>query len=473
MNDRSIFPNRRRFIKSAVGSGVAGAIGSAVGRRTSLAATNHGERVVVIGAGVAGLMAAKTLQSHGRIVTVIDARDRIGGRVWTADLGGTPVDLGAQWIEGINGNPLTEFCRREKIKTARSNEESIRVFDSDGSRFGAEEASGLNRWCKEVLQRLEEFSESNSNAGQSDMTIAEALRRLDAGREATDRQRRFLKWAVALNVEATEGDDADRLSLRNYQTDEETESFDGPQHILPAGFGQITKLLAAGLDIRLGRRATSVLYEAGGVRVVCEGEEFQADRAVVTLPLGVLKAGHVKFHPNLPKRKLAAIAALGVAAAHKVVLRFPRRFWDNETDFLGSVSEDGARFVEWTDLSRTTDAPILSLWSHGRAARQLEQFNHVRATDEAMTAIRRVFGRSAPDPESVAVTSWINDPSSQGCYVNLPVGASHDDLDALAAPVDNRLFFAGEATSRRHRGTVHGAWLSGLRAAEEIVALRT
>jgi monoamine oxidase len=261
--------------------------------------------------------------------------------------------------------------------------------------------------------------------------------------------------------------------LRNYKADEDSESFDGPQHILPGGFSQITKLLAAGLDIRLGRRATNIVHEAGEVRVVCEREEFQADRAVVTLPLGVLKAGHVEFHPSLPKRKLAAIAALGVAAAHKVVLRFPRRFWDNEADFLGSISEGGARFVEWTDLSRTTDAPILSLWSHGRAARQLEKLDRAKTTDEAMTAIRRALGRSAPDPEFVAVTGWMNDPSSKGCYVNLPIGASHDDLDALAAPVDDRLFFAGEATSRRHRGTVHGAWLSGMRAAEEIVALRT
>src|ERR1700687_899820 len=97
MSDRTVFPNRRRFIKSAVAAGVTAALGSAVLRRPSFAAANQQERVIVGGAGVAGLMAATALQSHGRAVTVIDARDRIGGRVWTADLGGTPVDLGAQW----------------------------------------------------------------------------------------------------------------------------------------------------------------------------------------------------------------------------------------------------------------------------------------------------------------------------------------------------------------------------------------
>src|SRR5258708_8134183 len=148
MSDRTVSPNRRQFITSAVAAGATTSLGSAVWRRPSLAATNQQERVIVVGAGVAGLMAAKSLQSHGRAVTVIDARDRIGGRVWTADLGGTPVDLGAQWIEGINGNPVAEFCRREKIKTVRSNEDSIRVVESDGSPVSPEETSRLKRWSK-------------------------------------------------------------------------------------------------------------------------------------------------------------------------------------------------------------------------------------------------------------------------------------------------------------------------------------
>jgi monoamine oxidase len=429
------------------------------------------EKVIVIGAGVAGLSAARNLQSRGHTVTVIEGRDRIGGRVWTVDLGGSPVDLGAQWIEGINGNPLAEFCRQRRIKTVLSDENSIRVFDSDGSRFSSDEAAGLHSWAKAVLKTLESFNDDGLDSGRPDMTVADALRQLGAGQQATPRQRRYLNWAIAMNIDATEGNDADLLSLRNFEGEGEAESFDGPQHILPGGYGQIPKLLADGLDIRLGRRVVAVRYDASGVRVECEKEQFRADRAVVTLPLGVLKAGRVTFSPELPARKLEAIRALGFGAAHKVVLRFPRRFWDNDTDFIGSVSDDGGQFVEWTDLSRTTGAPILSLWSHGRAARRLEQLTRSQAIDEAMKRARRMFSGSIPDPEVVALTSWTSDPLSGGCYVNLPLGASYDHLDALAEPVNDRLFFAGEATSRRHRGTVHGAWLSGQRAAEQIAAL--
>jgi monoamine oxidase len=471
MLEDSVRLNRRLALGSAGAAGIAALLDAAV-HSSSVIAADQRQRVIVIGAGMAGLIAAKTLVSRGYAVTVIDARDRIGGRVWTSDLGGTPVDLGAQWVEGINGNPLAEFCRRNQIKTIRSDEDSFRLFDSGGSAFDHDEAEGLRRWSKSVIKLLGTFDDGRLRASPSDMTIADAFSRLTAGLAMTDRQRRYLKWSLAMNIEATEGEDAERLSLRNYQAEEEVESFDGPEHILPGGFGQITKLLAGGLDIRLGRRATAIRYANGQVRVVCEKEEFVGDAAIITLPLGVLKSGQVTFDPKLPQSKLEAIARLGVASAHKVVLRFPRRFWESATDFLGSVPDDGARFVEWTDLSRTTGGPILSLWSHGRAARRLEQLSRSRAADEAMQTIRRAFGHSTPDPEQVAVTGWINDPFSRGCYTNLPVGASHDHLAALAAPIDGLLFFAGEATTRRHRGTVHGAWLTGIRAAVEIGAIR-
>ncbi len=151
-----------------------------------------------------------------------------------------------------------------------------------------------------------------------------------------------------------------------------------------------------------------------------------------------------------------------MGAVHKVVLRFPRTFWNDSADFLGYASDESSKLGIWANLSRPTGAPILSLWSHGQAARRLERLGKSEMVREALDVIKRVFGASTPEPEHVAVTAWGADEFSRGAYVNLPVGATFDDLDALAAPVADRLFFAGEATSRRHRGTVHGAWLSGL-----------
>ena len=154
------------------------------------------------------------------------------------------------------------------------------------------------------------------------------------------------------------------------------------------------------------------------------------------------------------------------------MLRFPRAFWQDTTDFVGYASEECSRLGIWANLSRPTGAPILSLWSHGQAARKLERLDKAQVVREALERIHRAFGPAALEPEHVAVTGWNSDEFSRGVYVNLPVGATFDDLEALGTPVADRLFFAGEATSRRHRGTVHGAWLSGERAANQIAALR-
>ncbi len=236
----------------------------------------------------------------------------------------------------------------------------------------------------------------------------------------------------------------------------------------PAASRRRSAFLQKNLDIRLNKVVTEIHY-GEQLSIHCGREEFPADRVIVTLPLGVLKAGKVKFSPSLPEAKSAAIRALGFGAAHKVVLRFQRRFWNNTTDFIGFAGDRRGQFVEWTDLSRVLGEPILSLWSHGNAARRLDQLPKDKVVDVALAVIQRVFGRQIPEA-AVTTSSWSSDPFSLGAYVNLPVGATFEHLDALAEPVGDRLFFAGEATSRRHRGTVHGAWLSGQKAAETILA---
>jgi monoamine oxidase len=468
---------RRGFLKALVGASVGAAIlprvacfaqdGSADEKRA-----NGSHKVLVIGAGVAGLMAARTLQARGFAVTVLEARQRIGGRIWTVDLGGQPVDLGAQWIEGINGNPVAEFCRQNHIKTVEHNDDSVQIFDAGGHDWNATELDQMRKERREVLDALEDYNLSGLKKGARDLSIAEALKQINADNQRTDWQRRYLNWFLNQTIGANEGDDVDRLSLRGYESEGEPESFGGPDHILPGGYAQVPALLAQGLEIQHGRQVRGVRHDPAGVHVEMDQEELHADYAVITLPLAILKAGAVKFAPELPARKTRAIGALGVGAAHKVVLRFPRQFWNDTTDFLGYAQDDSSRLGIWANLSRPTGAPILSLWSHGQSARLLERLEKPQMVRQALDLLQRAFGRTVPEPEHVAVTTWGIDEFSRGAYVNLPLGATFDDLDALAAPIAGRLFFAGEATSRRHRGTVHGAWLSGLRAADQIAALQ-
>jgi len=426
------------------------------------------ERIIVVGAGIAGLTAAKHLSGLGFDVTVLEARQRIGGRIWTANLQDQPIDLGAQWIVSVVDNPIAKFCQEQNFKKVANDEDSVRVYESNGTAFGDDEAERLYAQAQKLIDQTRTLNQQRIAARQPDITMADAIRMVEKNPQPTPREQRYGNWVIASEVETSESESVDRVSLRNYWAEDEEESFENSHFFLPGGFSQITTMLAQGLDICLGQPVTKVHWASDGVEVVTDQETFRADRAIITLPLGVLKAGMVQFTPELPAKKLQAVQSLGFGAIHKIALRFDKKFWKDDEQLLGYASDMPGKFIEWWNYARLAGSTILSLWSHGDAARKLEDQGPQVAIDEAMKSLRAVFKSTIPEPVDSQATSWITDPYSRGAHVYLPVGTSYDQLDALAVPLGNRLYFAGEATSRRHLGTAHGAWFSGLREAERI-----
>lgn len=219
--------------------------------------------------------------------------------------------------------------------------------------------------------------------------------------------------------------------------------------------------------VRLGEIVRRIEARADGVRVETDRGVYEAGRAIVTLPLGVLKKGSVTFSPPLPADKQGAIDRLAMGALNKIGLVFPHAFWPAEPHFLGYMSEARGEIPVILNLHHFTGRPALIAFLTGRFSARTANVPDDEVQARIMEILRSMFGDSIPEPTGMIRTHWERDPFAFGSYAHIPVGAEPRDMDLLAEPV-GRVHFAGEATHRMHGGTVHGAMLSGLREAKRI-----
>lgn len=432
-----------------------------VWRRRALWAQPRGEKALVLGAGVSGLAAARELQSRGYQVTVLEGRDRLGGRTWTDTSLGLPIDLGASWIEGTSGNPLSDLVDELGLSVAETGD-SVHAFDHDGRRLSDGEMGEIDEAFEEVLGEVEEYAESLDQ----DTSIGEGIRRVLEGETLSPFEQRALAWAKA-SLSTDSAADLEEMSLGNPDDDDE---FGGTSVIFPRGYVGIVEGLARGLDVRLGQKVRRIDWSPDGVAVTTENGRFDGDGAVVTLPLGVLRDGGIQFSPDLPGVKREAIHRLRMGVLDKAVLRFSRAFWPEAGNFA-YLSATPGEWPAFVNLNSVLGAPCLMGFAAGSWAREMEGRPEEEVRARVVEIVRLMFGSGTPEPEAFLRTRWAHDPFTLGSYSFIPVGSGPEDRMALAEPVGERLFFAGEATSTDYPATVHGAFLSGVREAERIDAL--
>lgn len=420
--------------------------------------------MIVVGAGMAGLAAAIDLKAAGFTVIVVEGRERVGGRIFTdTSLAGLPLDLGASWIHGIHRNPIFDLATKFRIQTAATDYDSIARYASDGQVLDDARAARLER----DFTQLQTAIERAQNDEDVDRPLGQVIDAYSARLKLTSQRAQDLAYSVNAEIEQDYAADVHELSLFEFGQDSE---FGGPDVLFPGGYGQLVERLKSGLDIRTRQVVRSVQRDRGGVRILTDGSALTADFAVITLPLGVLKQGSVTFIPELPPSKTGAIARLGMGVLNKCYLRFPRAFWHPRAHVLGYVNAARGEWCAWLNLYRYTGQPVLVGFNAGGFGEQLETLSDQATIASAMKVLRTIYGATIPDPTGVRITRWKSDAFARGSYSHVPPGASSKDYDALAASVDGRLFFAGEATSRTYPATVHGAWLSGRKAAKEIAA---
>nr|WP_201469501.1 FAD-dependent oxidoreductase [Microbacterium hydrocarbonoxydans] len=423
---------------------------------------------IVIGAGMSGVTAARMLADAGSDVVVLEARDRVGGRMHTDRAAGFPVDLGASWVHGIRGSRLWDLVQALDIPTLEYTVGSFQVggrpienFDGDGR---AMDAASTSRWVSDVerADRLLTEEIMRSSPGDTYLDVTErALDRSGFDPERIDEIREFFRHRVEEQCGAWIGD------LDAHGLDED--AIDGDEVIFPRGYDELPRRIAAGLDVRLGHVVTRIARTESGVTVSTEHAEFSARTALVTVPLGVLQAQSIDFAPPLPDELAGPIARLGMGVFNKVFVQFPERFWNEDSYVLRALGEAGEHWHSWYDVSAVSGLPTLLTFAAGPFGRRMQELSDDEIVADVMTALRRLYPGVVGEPTAHWVTRWGQDAFSNGSYSHLAVGSSHHDHDALAGPVDGVLHFAGEATWGDEPATVGAAYYSGHRAAERIL----
>jgi len=236
--------------------------------------------------------------------------------------------------------------------------------------------------------------------------------------------------------------------------------------------GGLARAAATGLDIRTGALAVEIGTKEGVPYVLTgDGTRWSAGAVLVTLPLGVLQAGTVRFVPGLPGRKKAALSRLGFGLLEKVFLLFDDHAeLPKEQVWRERGGSPDFAWAEWCNLTSFVGHPVLVALNAGAVARQIEGMEDAAVASAAVESLRRMSGRSFPEPRAVLSTRWGRDPLVRGAYSFAAVGSGPDDRKVLGEPLPGGIYFAGEATSVDYPATAHGAWLSGRKAARDILA---
>lgn len=423
----------------------------------------------MIGAGIAGLTAARDLATDGYDVLVLEARERIGGRIWTSHELSVPADLGASWIHGFEDNPIARLARRHDIRILRTDissvtparYRSVALHDEDGRRLDAAETAAISELMADYLDFI--AAKQKEGVEMSLLAVEEAFA---ASEELDAERRRRLNFIARTYLEHEWAGPRSEVSLLEY---DKTLGFAGHDRVFPEGYSQITDRLAEGTQVLLGHEVKQIDYSGARVDVLTDRGSFHAKRVLVTVPLGVLRAGRIAFHPSLPRSKRDAIRNTRMGVFNKIFLEFDSVFWGDDYELIGYMGSQDSDWPEIVNFHKIAGVPVLLAFSAGAAGEQNELRSDAEVVACLMECLRKMYGQSIPAPRGHLVTRWNQDPYSFGSYSYVPVGSKQSHRRQIGMPVENRVFFAGEATSQFFPSTVHGAFLSGVRAAYEIM----
>jgi monoamine oxidase len=425
--------------------------------------------VLVLGAGIAGLTAARHLATAGLRVHLVEARNRVGGRIFSRTAGDEIVELGAEFIHG-----------KPPILWNLINEAGLETYELEGRHFCWN--NNVLQECGEDFGRDFEWLEALKRWDREDCSFAEYL---DIARVPEASRKRLIGYVEGFN--AADQRVISAAALGKQQAVEDATEGDRLFHVR-GGYAQVPEFLArrireSGGTFSMETRAVAVRWKRGSVEVECmhngETETHRTKAVVIALPLGVLQSGALEISPS-PMESMRLLSRIRVGHVRRMVMVFRHKFWTDTTarsairglSELSFLHSSGDLFPVWWTKFPENSASLVA-WTGGPRADAIAGRIRQDLEVDAIRELANIFAIDEPRLRSFLLQSeshdWQQDPLALGSYSYLPVGALHLP-EALSEPIEATLFFAGEHTDTSGNwGTVHGAMESGLRAAHQIL----